>query len=1007
MVKKVIESIGKFIVRRAGLVFIGAVLFSFIALFFMTKLKIDTDLMALLPEDKESVKNLKKLSDRFGGIGYVLLGIEIEPKDVEVGKKFVIKICAKMMRQKKRLGIKYVDYHLAADFFKKRALLFVDAADLWAIHNRLRRKIKLEKKLANPFYIDLLGETYTLDFSDIEDKYSKKDSNGSMKFDDFYISKNNKMIVVFVKPDFMSAKIGRSKKLINDIRSIESELKKGNSTFKNVTLSISGRYKKKIDETAVISSDFKVTTVVALFLVIMVILVYFRKISTLFIIAVPLLMGVVWSFGVAYLLVGYINLITGFLVAILMGLGIDFGIHFLERYFEERRLKKSVDESIKLMLSHTGRATFTAAVTTAAAFFVLMLADFKGFSEFGLIAGLGIVFCFLAMVVVLPAIIVIFERWGVLRFNSKADKKRVKKKGVFPFVTPILIVGLVFTAFSFSKISSIRFQYDFSELQAKGIPSFALEKRIMKMFDMSLTPSVVIANNPAEERAVYTKLENRRKALNKEYRREKAGYKFISSYYGKLFTEKTALLKKDVVVLTKESRKYSAMADWSDMVRKKMKAQVVTNFDFKKNQAQIDDFKVISSELVKLSKLYVHLLTGVIKMDVFKKKEYLKLEELFLRKSRERGSTIDFVNTLYKAIPKNQDQKLRALKAIKKLLKDSSLNRLRGDAKEKVNLLRKNVNIKKITRKNLPWEIRRSFMGIDPNSKEVFVQIFPNVSLSDGENIRRYTAEIVGLNVRINGKKMRISASGESIIFNDILNLIAEDGKMILFLSAFIVFLIVWIDLRNFVSTLMVLFPLLFGVSWMFGAMYIFNVAFNFMNVVVVPIIIGIGIDHGVHIFHRYREEGEGSLPAVIKQTGSAVFVASLTTMVGFSALLWASHRGLNSVGKVALIGVGATFIVSVTFLPAMLQLIENFSRKGRGKLKEDHWANEERMAAEPAKLYKIGGFSVKKPVAKKPVTKKPVAKKSVAKKSVAKKPVAKKPVAKKSVAKKSVAKKK
>jgi uncharacterized protein len=84
------------------------------------------------------------------------------------------------------------------------------------------------------------------------------------------------------------------------------------------------------------------------------------------------------------------------------------------------------------------------------------------------------------------------------------------------------------------------------------------------------------------------------------------------------------------------------------------------------------------------------------------------------------------------------------------------------------------------------------------------------------------------------------------------------------------------------------------------------------------------GVDNGVHIYHRYREEGPNSLVLVLKRTGGAMFICTITTMVGFASLTMAQHPGLNSIGVLALLGLGACLLAALTILPALLQMLEN-----------------------------------------------------------------------------------
>src|SRR5690606_13662584 len=104
------------------------------------------------------------------------------------------------------------------------------------------------------------------------------------------------------------------------------------------------------------------------------------------------------------------------------------------------------------------------------------------------------------------------------------------------------------------------------------------------------------------------------------------------------------------------------------------------------------------------------------------------------------------------------------------------------------------------------------------------------------------------------------------------------------------------------------------------------GVMLNFYNLVVLPAVLGNGNDAGVHLVQRYREEGPKSIRRIMRTTGEHVAMASVTTMVGFGGLLLSFHPGLDSIGQLAVICVGATLLAALTFLPAMLQLLEDRS---------------------------------------------------------------------------------
>jgi predicted RND superfamily exporter protein len=111
--------------------------------------------------------------------------------------------------------------------------------------------------------------------------------------------------------------------------------------------------------------------------------------------------------------------------------------------------------------------------------------------------------------------------------------------------------------------------------------------------------------------------------------------------------------------------------------------------------------------------------------------------------------------------------------------------------------------------------------------------------------------------------------------------------------------------------------PVGVGMLQLFGVLGLMDVPLNPANMIVLPLILGIGIDDGVHVVHDFRRQtGRYRMSA---STASSVLITSLTTMVGFGSLMIASHRGLQSLGRVLTVGVSCCLITSLLMLPALL----------------------------------------------------------------------------------------
>lgn len=171
--------------------------------------------------------------------------------------------------------------------------------------------------------------------------------------------------------------------------------------------------------------------------------------------------------------------------------------------------------------------------------------------------------------------------------------------------------------------------------------------------------------------------------------------------------------------------------------------------------------------------------------------------------------------------------------------------------------------------------------------------------------------------------------TGARVLSQEVRPLILKDGIVASVLAALGIVLILLISFRRLVLALLTLVPLLVGMVVSIGAMVLLNVDFNLVTVATLPLVLGISIDNGIHVVHRYTEGVDADVAEVLRHTGRGVVMASLTTIVGFGALLFADYPGLVSSGVLAMLGCGATMVAALTLLPALLMLLP---RKGVSK---------------------------------------------------------------------------
>jgi uncharacterized protein len=170
----------------------------------------------------------------------------------------------------------------------------------------------------------------------------------------------------------------------------------------------------------------------------------------------------------------------------------------------------------------------------------------------------------------------------------------------------------------------------------------------------------------------------------------------------------------------------------------------------------------------------------------------------------------------------------------------------------------------------------------------------------------------------------QVELTGANVVSAFLRRRVLRDALVAGVLGFCLVGALLWLDFRNLRDTSLALAPLCIGILWMLGGMAVLGVAMNFMNIFVTTMIIGIGVDYGVHMLHRYRELA-GSEPREytrgLGETGKAIVLAALSTIVGFGSLSLSHYPGLQSMGKVAILGAVCTCVVAITVLPSYLSL--------------------------------------------------------------------------------------
>jgi hypothetical protein len=173
----------------------------------------------------------------------------------------------------------------------------------------------------------------------------------------------------------------------------------------------------------------------------------------------------------------------------------------------------------------------------------------------------------------------------------------------------------------------------------------------------------------------------------------------------------------------------------------------------------------------------------------------------------------------------------------------------------------------------------------------------------------------------------RPPSTGHAMVFSDILARLAVDGPIAIGGALLATVALLFVSLTRMRDRLLTLAALFGGVLWMAAMLAILRIKLNFLNVLAFPITLGIGVDYGINVIKRYiaDEESYGDKLAAIKntveQTGGAVVLCSLTTIIGYASLHISSNLALQSFGAAMAISEITCVFLAVVALPAWIAL--------------------------------------------------------------------------------------
>lgn len=495
-------------------------------------LTLNSDFTALLPEHSQSVRDLAQIQERFGG--QQAMNLAIEGGDIEAVRRFTRDLVARVERLEAHKVVA-VDWNISdfTSFVEQHRHLYAELGDLESVRDALRERVDYERARANPFFIDLDDEPPPdpdATLRRIEENARRAREDAERRFPEGYLQHPTRnVVIVVVHTRISGGDAGDTDGLLAAIRAEITALDPA-SYVPDLRIYWGGTLIEVREETESLVDAVRNATLITIALVMSAIFVFFLRLRPLPLLSLSLAPPVLVTFAIAELAVDYLNASSAFLSSIVVGNGINPMVIWLARYFEARRAGEDVGQALVTCHRSTWKGTLTASLAAGVAYGSLVTTDYRGFRDFGVIGGSGMVLCWLAAYLLLPALVVAFERVRPLTFARTNTHRgiygvlfaRIALGSPRIVIAASLAVTAALTGLVGWTVANDPMEYDFRRLRSDRDPDSDAE-RVLELTQpilsetMSGSALAVLASSAEQVSYFQAQLEERRAQMPRAF----------------------------------------------------------------------------------------------------------------------------------------------------------------------------------------------------------------------------------------------------------------------------------------------------------------------------------------------------------------------------------------------------------------------------------------------------------------------------------------------------------
>ncbi|WP_027720193.1 MMPL family transporter [Maridesulfovibrio zosterae] len=298
----------------------------------------------------------------------------------------------------------------------------------------------------------------------------------------YFFTRNGKLLIMRILPkkDF-----GQMDVIGPSLKFVRASLDETRLDFPEVDAGLTGRPVLSADEMHTTDQDMRIAAIISIVIVGLLFMIILHGWLRPILVMGSLFCAMSWTFGFTLVTLGRLNLLSIVFALVLVGIGVDFGIHIVLRYVEATGAGMTPDEAIEDSLIHTGPGVLLGALTSVCAFYAVLGQDFVGLAELGLVGGTGIIFCLISMLTILPACMLIAGRRNWFPSSRPRMVTMSFMEKIISSPVAVLLVFAAITILAYPGLKKAGFNYNLLELQAKGLESVEYEHVLINDSDES------------------------------------------------------------------------------------------------------------------------------------------------------------------------------------------------------------------------------------------------------------------------------------------------------------------------------------------------------------------------------------------------------------------------------------------------------------------------------------------------------------------------------------------